>query len=118
MKLYWENYQKTLIEQQEAVDAAMERIYAYSPALAEEKATALAKAVSEEAFENAKSILTELRAFIAADQAGELTEEDVFTPTVLTENKMPTYSIDMAGVGGTGIPSGGSSSSSSTTSTS
>ena len=115
VKLYWENYQKTLIEQQEAVDAAMERIYAYSPALAEEKATALAKAVSEEAFENAKSILTELRAFIAADQAGELTEEDVFTPTVLTENKMPTYSIDMAGVGGTGIPSGGSSSSSSTT---
>ena len=115
VKLYWENYQKTLIEQQEAVDAAMERIYAYSPALAEEKATALAKAVSEEAFENAKSILTELRAFIAADQAGELTEEDVFTPTVLTENKMPTYSIDMAGVGGTGIPSGSSSSSSSTT---
>ena len=115
VKLYWENYQKTLIEQQEAVDAAMERIYAYSPALAEEKATALAKAVSEEAFENAKSILTELRAFIAADQAGELTEEDVFTPTVLTENKMPTYSIDMEGVGGTGIPSGGSSSSSSTT---
>ncbi len=115
VKLYWENYQKTLIEQQEAVDAAMERIYAYSPALAEEKATALAKAVSEEAFENAKSILTELRAFIAADQAGELTEEDVFTPTVLTENKMPTYSIDMAGVGGTGIPSGGSPSSSSTT---
>lgn len=115
VKLYWENYQKTLIEQQEAVDAAMERIYAYSPALAEEKATALARAVSEEAFENAKSILTELRAFIAADQAGELTEEDVFTPTVLTENKMPTYSIDMAGVGGTGIPSGGSSSSSSST---
>lgn len=104
VKLYWENYQKALIQQQEAVDADMERIYAYSPELAEEKATALAKAVSEEAFENAKIILTELRAFIAADQAGELTEEDVFTPSVLTENKMPTYSIDMDGVGGTGIP--------------
>ena len=96
VKLYWENYQKALIEQQEAVDEDMERIYAYSPELAEEKATALAKAVSEEAFENAKIILTELRAFIAADQAGELTEEDVFTPSVLTENKMPTYSMDMA----------------------
>ena len=104
VKLYWENYQKALIEQQEAVDEDMERIYAYSPELAEEKATALAKAVSEEAFENAKIILTELRAFIAADQAGELTEEDVFTPSVLTENKMPTYSIDMDGVDGTGIP--------------
>lgn len=117
VKLYWENYQKALIEQQEAVDAAMQRIYAYSPALAEEKATALAKAVSEETFENAKSILTELWAFVKADQAGELAEDAVFTPTVLTENKMPTYSIDMAGVGGTGIPSGGSSSSSSSSTT-
>ncbi len=96
VKLYWENYQKALIEQQEAVDESMTALYEKNPELAEQAATALAKGVSEEAFENAKIILTELRAFIAADQAGELTEEDVFTPSVLTENKMPTYSMDMA----------------------
>lgn len=96
VKLYWENYQKALIEQQEAVDEAMKVICAEKPEQAEQVATALAKAVSEEAFENAKSILTELWAFVKADQAGELAEDAVFTPSVLTENKMPTYSIDMA----------------------
>lgn len=96
VKLYWENYQKALIEQQEAVDEAMTALYEKNPELAEQAATALAKGVSEEAFANAKTILTELWAFVKADQAGELTEEDVFTPSVLTENKMPTYSMDMA----------------------
>lgn len=96
VKLYWEKYQKALIEQQAAVDKEMERIYAESPEQAEKTTTALGKAVSEEAFANAKSILTELRAFIAQDKAGELTKDDVFTPTVLTVNKMPTYAIDMA----------------------
>lgn len=91
VKLYWEKYQKALIEQQATIDEEMARIYAQSPAQAEQTATELGKAVSEEAFANAKSILTELRAFIAADKAGELTEDDVFTPSVLTENKMPTY---------------------------
>lgn len=103
VKLYWEKYQKALIEQQAAVDEEMARIYAQSSAQAEETATALGKAVSEEAFANAKSILTELRAFIAADEAGELTEDDVFTPSVLTENKMPTYSIEMATEAQTGF---------------
>lgn len=103
VKLYWEKYQKALIEQQAAVDEEMERIYAESPEQAEKTATALGKAVSEEAFANAKSILNELRAFIAQDKAGELTKDDVFTPTVLTENKMPTYSIDMAAEEETGF---------------
>lgn len=96
VKLYWENYQKALIEQQEAVDESMTALYEKNPELAEQAATALAKGVSEEAFANAKTILAELWAFVKADQAGELTEEDVFTPSVLTENKMPTYSMDMA----------------------
>lgn len=103
VKLYWEKYQKALIEQQGAVDEEMARIYAQSPAQAEETAAALGKAVSEEVLADAKSILTELRGFIAADKAGELTEDDVFTPTVLTENKMPTYSIEMATEAQTGF---------------
>lgn len=95
VKVFWEQYQKALIEQQAAVDAGMAELYAASPALAQEKATALGKAVTEEAFGYAKSILTELLAFIEADEAGELTEEDVFVPTVLTEGKLPSYSMDM-----------------------
>ena len=96
VKLYWEKYQEALIEQQAAVDAQMAKVAEETPELLEEKATALAKAVSEEAFQNAKSILTELRAFIAKDEAGELSETDVFTPSVLTENKMPTYCYAMS----------------------
>ncbi|MGN1007601.1 MAG: C69 family dipeptidase [Butyricicoccus sp.] len=109
VKKFWENYQKKLIEQQAAVDTAMKKIYAYSPALAEEKATALGKAVSEEAFGYAKSMLSELRTFIEE----HANDDEVFVPTVLTENKLPTYSINMKGVDGTGIPSSSSSSSSS-----
>lgn len=102
VKAFWEAYQKALIEQQAAVDTAMKKIYKYSPALAEEKATALGKAVSEEAFGYAKSMLSELRAFISED------EEGVFTPSCM--GALPTYSINM--VGGTGIPSSSSSGSS------
>lgn len=105
VKVFWEGYQKALIGQQEAVDEAMSAIYAYSPALAEEKATALGKAVSEEAFGYAKSMLAELRAFIAENG----NNDEVFMPSVLTEGVKPTYSIDM--VGGTGIPSSSSGSS-------
>ena len=101
VKKFWENYQKQLIAQQADVDTAMKQIYAYSPALAEQKATELGKAVSEEAFGYAKSILTELRAFIAEHR----NDDAVFVPSVLTENKLPTYSINMEGVNGTGIPS-------------
>ncbi|QIB70355.1 hypothetical protein Ami103574_14120 [Aminipila butyrica] len=101
VKLFWKNYQNRLIEQQQNVDDSMKRIYVYSPALAETKATALGKAVSEEAFGYAKTILTELRRFIADHPS----DEEIFIPSVLTENKLPSYSIDM--VGGTGIPSGG-----------
>ena len=104
VKKFWENYQKQLIAQQADVDTAMKQIYAYSPALAEQKATELGKAVSEEAFGYAKSILTELRAFIA-EHGNDGNDNEVFVPTVLSENKLPTYSINMEGVNGTGIPS-------------
>lgn len=97
VKLFWEGYQKKLIEQQEDVDKAMAKIYAYNPTLAQEKATALGKAVSEEAFEYAKSILKELMTFIN-EHEGDGTE---FVPSVLTAGVEPTYSIDM--VGGTGM---------------
>ena len=91
VKKFWENYQKELIKQQAAVDTEMVKLYKESPAKAEAKATELGKAVSEEAFGYAKSILTELRAFIK--EHGN--DKEVFMPTVLKENKLPTYSFDM-----------------------
>jgi hypothetical protein len=99
VKKFWEGYQQALIEQQEAVDADMIEIYNYSPELAEVKATELGKAVAEEAFGYAQSILSELQAFIADDTKAE---DAVFVPSVLTDGVTPTYSLDM--VGGTGIP--------------
>ena len=91
VKKFWENYQKELIRQQAAVDTEMVKLYKESPAKAEAKATALGKAVSEEAFGYAKSILSELRAFIKEHGS----DKEVFMPTVLKENKLPTYSFDM-----------------------
>ena len=91
VKKFWENYQKELIKQQAAVDTEMVKLYKESPAKAEAKATELGKAVSEEAFGYAKSILSELRAFIKEHGS----DKEVFMPTVLKENKLPTYSFDM-----------------------
>ena len=91
VKKFWENYQKELIKQQAAVDTEMVKLYKESPAKAEAKATELGKAVSEEAFGYAKSILSELRAFIKEHGS----DKKVFMPTVLKENKLPTYSFDM-----------------------
>ena len=91
VKKFWENYQKELIKQQAAVDTEMVKLYKESPTKAEAKATELGKAVSEEAFGYAKSILSELRAFIKEHGS----DKEVFMPTVLKENKLPTYSFDM-----------------------
>ena len=91
VKKFWENYQKELIKQQAAVDTEMVKLYKESPAKSEAKATELGKAVSEEAFGYAKSILSELRAFIKEHGS----DKKVFMPTVLKENKLPTYSFDM-----------------------
>lgn len=96
VRKFWAAYQEKLIEQQNAVNEAMDKIYAYSPKLAEQKATALAKAVAKEAFGYADGMLKELQAFIASG------DEGVFMPTALTEGKLPTYSFDM--VDGTGLP--------------
>lgn len=96
VKLFWEGYQKKLIEQQAAIDEEMVKIYAYSPKLAEEKATALGKWVAKESYEYAKQLITELTAFIASGDTG------TFMPTLLTNNVMPTYTFDA--IGGTGLP--------------
>ena len=95
---FWEKYQKELIARQKVIDQDMQKILAYDHDLALEKATALNKHLQKEALEYAKEMITELKAYIADDQGA-----GVFTPTALTEGKLPTYSF--AAIGGTGLPS-------------
>ena len=54
--------------------------------------------LQKEALGYAKEIIAELKAYIADDKGVE-----AFTPTALTEGKLPTYSF--AAIGGTGLPS-------------
>jgi dipeptidase len=86
VKQFWERYQKELIAQQKIVDEDMIRIYNLDPELAKLKATELSKAVSKEAYDYAKLILAELKAFQAAGTEGD------FIPSVLADNTaLPSY---------------------------
>ncbi|MDR0425353.1 MAG: C69 family dipeptidase [Clostridiales Family XIII bacterium] len=93
---FWEAYQKSLIDQQAAVDEEMQRIYAASPELAQVKATELSKAVAGQTFENARQLLGEVQAYIADGKKGE------FVPTLLEKGVLPDYTF--TAVGGTGLP--------------
>ncbi|WP_419023883.1 C69 family dipeptidase [Emergencia sp.] len=95
---FWEKYQKELIARQKEIDQDMQKILAYDHDLALEKATALNMHLQKEALGYAKEIIAELKAYIADDKGVE-----EFTPTALTEGKLPTYSF--AAIGGTGLPS-------------
>ena len=87
IRKYWDKYQAELIEQQKQVDADMQKLYEKSPELAKEKATELGKAIAEDAYESAESILAELNAFITTKADG------MFVPSVLTNDVMPNYSV-------------------------
>lgn len=95
---FWEKYQKELIARQKEIDRDMQKILAYDHDLALEKATALNMHLQKEALGYAKEIIAELKAYIADDKGVE-----EFTPTALTEGKLPTYSF--AAIGGTDLPS-------------
>jgi dipeptidase len=86
VKQFWERYQKELIAQQKIVDADMVRIYNADPELAKLRATELSKAVAKEAYDYAKLMLAELKAFQAAGTEGN------FVPSVLADNAaLPHY---------------------------
>jgi len=91
VKAFWDSYQKALIEQQAAVDEAMEAIYKESPEKASQVATAMGKALAEETYDYAQQILTELWDFAQAYEAGKLDADAVFTPSVM--GARPTYSV-------------------------
>lgn len=94
VKVFWEAYQTSLIEQQGAVDKAMRNLYSADPALAETCATALGKAIAREAYGYARQIMDELWAFSQDYEAGKLDEDAVFEPSVM--GKLPVYSIAVA----------------------
>ncbi len=94
---YFEAYQKSLVEQQAAIDTEMLKIYNYNQELAAEKATALGKDIAAQVLEMSTSVLHELQAYI---DAGDFSQ--AFVPTAMTENIMPVYSFE--NVGGTGLP--------------
>ena len=79
--------QAELIEQQKQVDVDMQKLYEKSPELAQEKATEIGKVIAQDAFNSAKSILTELKAF------KESGSTEMFVPSVLTEHIMPNYTV-------------------------
>lgn len=87
IRKYWDAYQAELIEQQKQVDVDMQKLYEKSPELAQEKATEIGKVIAQDAFNSAKSILTELKAF------KESGSTEMFVPSVLTENVMPNYTV-------------------------
>ena len=87
IRKYWDAYQAELIEQQKQVDVDMQKLYEKSPELAQEKATEIGKVIAQDAFNSAKSILTELKAF------KESGSTEMFVPSVLTEHIMPNYTV-------------------------
>ena len=86
VKAFWARYQKALIEQQAKVDEKMLALYAADPAAASEYATQISIAAAEEAYNYAKIMLKELKAFQAAETEGN------FIPSVLNdESALPHY---------------------------
>ncbi len=95
---FLEQYQKKLIEQHKVIDAEMAKIYAYSPALAQQKATQLSLAAAQRAFE----VMTTIREEILAYKADPNPDKGIFTPSLLSQPIETNYTF--AAVDGTGLP--------------
>ena len=107
VKAYFEAWQKSIIEQQKAIDEGMLEIYEYDKDLAAEKATALGKDLAQQTLDMTTQLLSELVAFLEAQSETAtvaIDEEGTneFVPSAMTENLMPVYSFD--NIGGTGLP--------------
>ncbi len=96
MKTYFEDYQKSLIAQQQEIDSVMAEIYAYDPHLAAQKATELGLDLSQQVLEMSNSVVKELKTYLS----GDMTEP--FVPTAMMEHVMPVYCFER--IGGSGLP--------------
>lgn len=84
---YFTAYQESIIQQQEAVDAEMLKLYEKDPAQAKAKATELGKDLAAQILEMSEGVKKELVAYLAEEQT------EPFVPTAMTENVMPVYSF-------------------------
>lgn len=66
VKAYFETYQKSLIEQQKAVDEKMQKLYAASPESAAVVANVVSKKVAEQTYDVATKVKKELEAYVKA----------------------------------------------------
>ena len=84
---FWERYQKSLIAQQAQIDVTMAKILKNEGvAAAEAAATMISLKISEETFNYANMMLTELKAFKASGAPGD------FVPSVLLDkDALPNY---------------------------
>jgi len=74
VRAFWEKYQKSLIEQQDIVDRYFTWLLSTQGREAvEAEATELSMSVAEQTYEYAKRLITELRAFKAANTSGNYT---------------------------------------------
>lgn len=88
VEAYFEQYQQSLIDQQEDVDTIMEQIYYHAPSQLENVATDLGKDLAQQVSEVSSAVLAEVRAYFIADEEGAefaLSEE--------TKAMMPVYTV-------------------------
>ena len=99
VRAFWERYQKELISQQAVVDDYMKIVLAgQGKERAEEEATRITKAVMTEAYEYAKTIVAELRAFKAASTAGPFVPSLMADPTAVPSYAAMTTNTALAKV--------------------
>ncbi|MCL1810551.1 MAG: C69 family dipeptidase [Clostridiales bacterium] len=103
VRAFWEDYQKSLIEQQAYIDMYMLRLLKDQGREAVEKAaTEFSMYLSEESYEYAKKILAELRAFKAAGTAGNFVPSFSALPSYTPETTVfvSLSAADVSYIGG------------------
>ncbi len=101
VRAYWDAYQEALIEANTEVVAKLNELYAEDPEAAEVKATELAFAISQEAYDRAEQITNELIWYLTAEEsaqakaAGKGEEVEPFMPSLLEEGIFTDYNFDM-----------------------
>lgn len=93
VKEYWRAYQEELIKAHKEVDKEMFSLYEKDKKAAEDKATALGKAITAEAVEYANKVFNELVQYFAADRG--ICQEESFK-TTLIECVKTNYSFTMS----------------------
>lgn len=105
VRAYWDHYQEALIEANKDVIVKINELYQTDPTKAEEKATQLAFAISQEAYDRAELITNELIRYMAKEEgykAGYLSDPEKyadavkpFVPSLETDGIYTEYNFDM-----------------------